>query len=100
MLSELVGKMGKKWKKISKFFKGKKSFNLDRTPKQIRERYLNHLQSHISHKQWTSEEDARLLNLVGLYGHQWKKIELIFGNRSQNQLKNRFYGSLKIKLDK
>ena len=82
-------------KKSANLFQVNFFHNIGRTAKQVRERYLNHLQPHISHKVWSEEEDKKLLTLVGLHGHQWKVIESLFGNRSQNQLKNRFYGRLK-----
>lgn len=69
--------------------------NVDRTPKQIRERYLNYLRPHLSQERWTEEEDELLLELIQKYGHSWKAIEKHMSKRSQNQLKNRYYGKLK-----
>ena len=72
----------------------------DRTPKQIRERYLNYLRPNISHDKWTEEEDELLLDLIKKHGHKWKTIERHMNKRSQNQLKNRFYGKLKKVVEK
>ena len=71
------------------------SIYTDRTPKQIRERYLNYLRPNISHDKWTEDEDLQLLELIKEHGHRWKTIERFMCKRSQNQLKNRFYGRLK-----
>ena len=95
-LIELVSAEGKKWKKISELIPGKFALTQGRSAKQVRERYLNHLQPHISQKPWSEEEDRKLLGLVREHGHQWRVIESLFGNRSQNQLKNRFYGRLRL----
>jgi hypothetical protein len=65
-----------------------------RTGKQIRERYLNYLRPNLSLKKWTSEEDEEILKLVGKYGRSWRNIEKRLKNRSQNQIKNRYYGHL------
>lgn len=73
---------------------------VDRTPKQIRERYLNYLRPNISHDKWTEDEDLLLLDLIKKYGHKWKTIERHMSKRSQNQLKNRFYGKLKKVVEK
>lgn len=96
----MVSLFGKQWKNISEHFPGTVSLNTGRTSKQIRERYLNYLRPNISHEKWTAEEDGELMELVKKYGSQWKIIEKIMTSRSQNQLKNRFYGKLKKMMDK
>jgi hypothetical protein len=42
----------------------------------------------------------KILALIGKHGTRWKAIQLEMGNRTDNQIKNRFYGRLKILLKK
>lgn len=67
---------------------------IDRSGKQIRERYLNYLRPNLSLKKWAFEEDQEILRLVAKYGRSWRTIEKKLKNRSQNQIKNRYYGHL------
>jgi hypothetical protein len=48
--------------------------NIGRTPKQIRERYINFIRPNISQDDWTIEEDLKLVDLINKYGQKWKKI--------------------------
>jgi hypothetical protein len=56
MISNLVEKYGKKWSIIASQMK-------TRNGRQIRERYVNYLESNIIHGNWTAEEDDKLLTL-------------------------------------
>lgn len=40
------------------------------------------------------------MNLINKYGLEWKDIEQHFEGRTQNQLKNRYFGRLKRISDK
>lgn len=80
---------------MSEFIPSKYFVNADRTPKQIRERYLNYLRPNLSQERWTEEEDQKLVEMISKYGHSWKTIEKYMSKRSQNQLKNRYYGKIK-----
>ena len=82
--SALVSLFGEKWKDISEQLP-------TRSPKQIRQRYLNFLRPNINKDKWTAEEDIQLIELVKKYGHHWKIIEKYMNKRTQNQLKNRYY---------
>ena len=42
----------------------------------------------------------KLVNLLNKYGRDWKTIEENFEGRTQNQIKNRFFGRLKRISDK
>jgi hypothetical protein len=55
---------------------------------------LNYLKPNLSKNKWTEEEDNEILNLVGKYGRSWRTLEKKLKNRSQNQIKNRYYGHL------
>ena len=62
----------------------------ERTGKQCRERWVNHLAPHVRHESWSAEEDIRLLNVVRQYGSQWARFTSHFPGRSPNSLKNRW----------
>lgn len=74
--------------------------NLKRSPKQIRERYVEHLKPGINHNQSTSEEDEIILNFVETHGTKWTLLKNNkFPDRSPNFLKNRFHTLYKQKYD-
>ena len=75
-------------------------FILGRTHKQIKEHYVNYLRPEIKRDDWTLEEDMLLVNLLNEHGKNWRAIENILVNRTQNQIKNRYFGRLKRISDK
>lgn len=46
------------------------------------------------------EEDMRLVELLNLHGRNWRLIEETMEGRTQNQIKNRFFGRIKKLNDK
>ena len=74
--------------KIAKQFKG-------RTSKQIRERYLNHLNSQINKTPYHKTEDEFVLKYYSENGPKWKKLSLLLKGRTPTSLKNRFNTKLK-----
>ena len=62
----------------------------NRTGKQCRERWVNHLCPGVRQGSWTAEEDYRLLQIVKVYGSQWAMISMQFSGRSPNSVKNRW----------
>jgi hypothetical protein len=74
-----------------------------RTAKQCRERWFNHLKPDIIKQRFTKEEENTIINAHKMYGNKWVSIakllpgryslQLIF--RSDNQIKNFFYGLLR-----
>lgn len=72
--------------------------DLDKSWKNLRDKYVNFLSPDINRDDWTVEEDRKILELVGKYGTKWKKIQSEMGTRTDNQLKNRFYGRLRVLL--
>lgn len=81
-----------KWSKIA-----------DRVPnrsgKQCRERYFNHLQPTLNQSEWSPVEDARLYYLQSVMGARWAAIAGFFAGRTSNNLKNRFH-HIRRRLDK
>lgn len=89
---ELHQKYGPKWAKIAKELK-------TRTRKQIRERYLNLLDSNTSKKRFNKEEDLTIFKLYSQFGNQWAFISQFIPNRSTDQVRVRFHSYIKKKID-
>ena len=69
--------------------------NLERTYKQVKEHYINYLRPEIKKDDWTVDEDLKLIQFLNMYGKNWKFLEENFEGRTQNQIKNRYFGRLK-----
>jgi len=63
----------------------------NRTNKQCRERWVNHLAPNICKSPWTSREDQFMYNLHQIYGNRWSIIAQHLPGRTDQQVKNRFY---------
>ena len=61
----------------------------ERTPRQIRERWVNYLCPNVSHEPFTEEEDRKILDLVERFGKRWSVISQNFDDRTDVQIKNR-----------
>lgn len=72
----------------------------DRTWKQLRDKYINYLRPNINRDEWSLEEDLKILDLMTKHGTKWKCIQKEMENRTDNQIKNRYYGRLKLLLKK
>lgn len=81
------------WGLIAANFRGNK------TVKQLKERYMNHLSPEISKAPFTVEEDHQLMAAIRKIGTRWTEISENFPGRPELALKNRYYGVLKRKLD-
>jgi len=66
----------------------------NRTPKQIRERWLHHLDPTIKHGPWDPEEDAMLLAMRQVHGNSWAAISASIPGRPDNSVKNRWNSHL------
>lgn len=71
------------WKLISRLMK-------DRSPRQCKERYINHLSPELNTGPWTPEEDKLLYECYKHYGSRWSLISKEFKNRSGSNIKNRW----------
>ena len=76
---------GKNWKNISKEM-------INRSGKQIRDRFLNSL-----NPEFNKKEDNHLIFLYKKYGPSWSKISNHFRGRSGDMIKNRFYSFIRMK---
>ena len=81
-------KYGKNWAAISKEMP-------HRTGKQIRDRFLNSLDTKFERGKFTEEEDQTIIKYYKLYGNSWAKIAKKLKTRTGDMVKNRFYSSLK-----
>ena len=87
-LLSLYEKYGKNWAAISKEMP-------HRTGKQIRDRFLNSLDSKFQRGKFTEEEDQAIIKYYKIYGNSWAKIAKKLKTRTGDMVKNRFYSSLK-----
>ena len=67
---------------------------LNRSSKQIRDRYLNCINPNLSKSDFTVKEDMIITNGYIKYGKKWVIITSLLKNRSVNMVKNRFNNSL------
>ena len=63
----------------------------DRTGKQCRERYVNHLNPRLKSSDWAPVEDATIFHLYNTIGSHWAKMSKIIPGRTDNGIKNRFH---------
>jgi len=89
-LLKLVEKFGEDWIQVSKEMP-------KRNERQCRERYKTYLSPNVIIGNWTDEEDALILKLVGDFGRKWVQISKRLPNRSDTAIKNR-YSVLKKKI--
>ncbi|CAK78854.1 unnamed protein product (macronuclear) [Paramecium tetraurelia] len=61
-----------------------------RTPKQVRERWMNYLNPILKKSSWTDREDHQLLSLAIENGKRWSMISKYLDGRTENQVKNRY----------
>jgi hypothetical protein len=63
----------------------------NRTGKQCRERYLNHLSPNVKVENWSPVEDATLCRMYNSLGPKWSEICRKLPGRSDNSCKNRHH---------
>lgn len=84
LLRSVVAREGANhWNEIARHFPG-------RNGRQVRLRWMNHLQPSLDRAPWRQEEDEQLLSEQARVGNKWAQIAEKLGGRTDNAVKNRF----------
>lgn len=83
LIRKCVQEIGREWKTIADRIPGLNS-------RQCRERYVFYLDPNISNKEWTEQDENKLVFLVNELGNCWVKIAAFFPNQSVINVKNQY----------
>lgn len=84
LLVQVVGEYGPtRWNQLARHFPG-------RNGRQVRLRWMNHLQPSLDKRPWRPEEDEVLLEAHRALGNKWALISMRLGGRTDNSVKNRY----------
>lgn len=84
LLLKVVGEHGPgRWNSLAEQFPG-------RNGRQVRLRWMNHLQPSLDKREWRPEEDKILLDQHKALGNKWALIAMRLNGRTDNSVKNRY----------
>ena len=69
----------------------------NRTGKQCRERYVNHLKPTVRKGDWTPEEDNIIIEQQAKLGNKWALITRLLPGRQDLDVKNRWHSVMRCK---
>jgi hypothetical protein len=92
ILREKRSLYGRKWAKIAAHLPGRQG-------KQCRERFVNHLDPELKKGEWTDDEEAILIAMHQHHGNRWANISKHLPGRSDNDVKNHWYSTIKRKFE-
>lgn len=72
-----------RWNNLARHFPG-------RNGRQVRLRWMNHLQPCLEKRPWRAEEDAVLMEAHKQLGNKWAMISMRLCGRTDNSVKNRY----------
>jgi hypothetical protein len=82
------------WSYVASAMQTSSQGEIDRTGKQCRERWHNHLDPTLRHDPFSSEEDQKLIRLQRTFYNKWTEISKRMPGRSDNAVKNRWNSCL------
>ncbi|KAH8925909.1 C-Myb R2r3, partial [Atractiella rhizophila] len=88
LLAVVAQYQGRAWARVASELRS--SYNVFRSAKQCRERYVNNLSPHIEKRPWTQDEDWAIIRGWQTLGRSWSKIARMLEGRSDNDVKNRW----------
>ena len=59
-------------------------------PKQVRERFVNHVDPDLNRGPWSKTEDIQLLELITTIGKKWSEVSRYLQGRTEHNVKNRY----------
>lgn len=83
------------WTKVSKTLL--ELHNIDRSAKQCRERWHNHVSPNVNKGPWTDEEITILYEGIKTHGQSWSAIAALLPGRTDNSIKNKYYCEVRKK---
>ena len=95
IISEFVQEKNfRKWTEIANFL-NERPGSLERSGKQCRERWCNHLDPDIKKDMCSKEEQQKIFSLQKKFGNKWSKIAKFIPGRTENSVKNCFYSAVR-----
>ncbi|OMJ73545.1 hypothetical protein SteCoe_27738 [Stentor coeruleus] len=99
-LIDLIDQNGeKKWCKIANLI-NEQFKDSDKTGKQCRERWYNHLNPNLNKESFTLEDEIKVFEYQKQFGNKWSEIASHFPGRNDNFIKNCFYSAIRRNIRK